>query len=156
VIDDIVKCMVPLVKKYEGLHRVVSGQVFPYICPAGYPTQGYGLLVKDMSVPPISVEEAEVRMLGVLPGYILDTLKICPTLWTCPPEVVAAISDFTFNLGASRLRASTLRRKINEGLWDEIPAELNKWVYGGGRKLPGLVARRATESAIVEAYGRTL
>lgn len=32
-----------------------------------------------------------------------------------------------------------------------VPAELRKWVMGGGRKLPGLVLRREAEIALVSA-----
>ena len=59
---------------------------------------------------------------------------------------LGAIVDFVFNLGAGRLQASTLRRKINAMDWDAVPIELNKWVYGGGKKLKGLVLRRQMEA----------
>jgi lysozyme len=57
-----------------------------------------------------------------------------------------AIMDFVYNLGVGRLQASTLRRKINVQDWRGAAKELRKWVYGGGRKLPGLVLRREAES----------
>lgn len=57
-----------------------------------------------------------------------------------------AIVDF-FNLGAGRLQTSTLRRRINQRDWTGAAAELRRWVYGGGKVLPGLVARRAAEAA---------
>ena len=59
-----------------------------------------------------------------------------------------ALVSWTFNLGAGRLRASTLLRVVNAGEYDRAPAELRKWVFGGGRKLPGLVARREAEVAL--------
>lgn len=150
MIEEIAKWMATLVKPFEGLHKVVGNLVFPYICPAGYPTQGFGILVKDLNVPPIGKAEAERRMFAILPGYIMDTLKACPRLWLCPPEVIAAISDFTYNLGAARLRSSTLRRKINAGEWPAAYRELEKWVNGGGRKLPGLVRRRQAEIQLIK------
>jgi lysozyme len=62
---------------------------------------------------------------------------------------LAALIDFTYNLGAGHLRSSTLRRKVNAKDWAAMPAELRKWVRGGGRVLPGLVARRNAEAALV-------
>lgn len=142
--------LVSLIKTFEGLaRRLPNGLVGPYICPAGYPTQGYGLLVKDMKVPPITVEECEHRLNDAIPHYVLEALKACPNLARQPPERIAAIADFTFNLGASRLRSSTLRRKILAEDWEGACQELAKWVNGGGRRLPGLVLRRAAEAALI-------
>ena len=61
--DDVLKTLVPMVKKYEGLAKLKKdGLVYPYVCPAGYPTQGYGLLVKSLKEPPITPLEAENRV----------------------------------------------------------------------------------------------
>ena len=54
--------------------------------------------------------------------------------------------SFTFNLGVGALQRSTLRRKVNREEHGEVPAEFLKWVWGGGRRLPGLVQRREAES----------
>ena len=72
--------------------------------------------------------------------YLPAVLKLCPRIDT--PERLAAIIDFTFNLGAGALRASTLRKRINAGHWSDVPYELRKWTKGGGRVLAGLVKRR--------------
>ena len=63
---------------------------------------------------------------------------------------LAAIVDVTFNLGAGRLQTSTLRRRINQRDWAAAATELRRWVYGGGKVLPGLVARRAAECALLK------
>jgi len=63
----------------------------------------------------------------------------------CSEEQLAAISDFTFNLGGGRPRASTLRRRIDDRQMNDVAGELRKWVLAGGKKLPGLVARRELE-----------
>lgn len=59
-----------------------------------------------------------------------------------------ALIDFTFNLGSGNLRASTLRRKILRGDLDGASAEFPRWIYAGGRRLRGLVLRRAAERAL--------
>jgi lysozyme len=66
-----------------------------------------------------------------------------------PKNRLAAMVDFTFNLGAGRLQTSTLRRRINQTDWPGAALELRKWVHGGGRVLPGLVARRQAEIALM-------
>ncbi|MGK0674516.1 MAG: lysozyme, partial [Halothiobacillaceae bacterium] len=75
------------------------------------------------------------------------TLRYCPVLATEPEGRLAAIVDFTFNLGAGRLQTSTLRRRVNQRDWMAAATELRRWVYGGGKVLPGLVTRREAEVA---------
>lgn len=77
------------------------------------------------------------------------TLRYCPVLAVEPENRLAAIVDFTFNLGAGRLQTSTLRRRINQRDWSAAAVELGRWVRGGGRVLPGLVARRAAEITLL-------
>jgi lysozyme len=139
-----------LAHRFEGLHRVARGLVYPYICPAGYPTRGYGFLVKDMKVPPITVPEAEAEFETKAPAYFYEAAKVSPVLWLAPPKIQAAIADFCFNLGVPRYRGSTLRKRVEAQDWDGACAELPKWVFGGGRKLPGLVARRAAEVKLIK------
>lgn len=60
-----------------------------------------------------------------------------------------AIVDFAYNLGVGRLQTSTLRKRINAGDWEGAKAQLMLWVRGGGRVLPGLVARRKAEAELL-------
>jgi lysozyme len=62
---------------------------------------------------------------------------------------LGAITDFTCNLGLSRLKASTLHRKLKAGDIVGARAELLKWTRGGDRVLPGLVIRRKAEAAML-------
>lgn len=78
------------------------------------------------------------------------TLRYCPVLATEPENRLAAIVDFTFNLGAGRLQTSTLRRRVNQRDWAEAARELRRWVHGGGKVLPGLVARREAEVQLLQ------
>ena len=80
---------------------------------------------------------------------LAPTLRYCPVLATEPESRLAAIVDFTFNLGAGRLQTSTLRRRLNQRDWPSAASELRRWVYGGGKVLPGLVIRRAAEIALL-------
>jgi lysozyme len=79
------------------------------------------------------------------------TLRYCPVLATEPEGRLAAIVDFTFNLGAGRLQTSTLRRRVNQRDWIAAGQELRRWVYGGGRVLPRLLARREAEAHLLSA-----
>nr|WP_285846518.1 lysozyme [Cupriavidus pauculus] len=140
-----------MAKRFEGFHRVPKadpGRAHPYICPAGYWTIGYGHLC-DPKHPPITEAEAEVYLARDLEIALNATLRYCPVLATEPEGRLAAIVDFTFNLGAGRLQASTLRRRINQRDWPSAGLELRRWVYGGGKVLRGLVTRREAEAVLL-------
>lgn len=142
---------IDLAKRFEGFHRVPKhgrGRAHPYVCPAGYWTIGYGHLC-DPKHPPITEGEAEAYLAQDLRVALAATLRYCPVLAAEPEGRLAAIVDFTFNLGAGRLQTSTLRRRVNQRDWDASARELRRWVYGGGRVLPGLVTRREAEVALL-------
>ena len=142
---------IELAKRFEGFHRVARadpGRAQPYICPAGYWTIGYGHLC-DPKHPPITEAEAEIYLARDLQTALVATLRYCPVLAPEPEGRLAAIVDFTFNLGTGRLQTSTLRRRVNQRDWVAAGQELRRWVYGGGKSLPGLVARRAAEVTLI-------
>ena len=138
-----------LVRRFEGLYLT------PYLCPAGVPTIGYGATYYmdgtrvTLNDPPITKQYAEALLLWMIRGkYLPVVLQLCPTLRK--PNQIAAIIDFTFNLGSGQLKASNLRRKINAQEWDQVPFELRKWVRGGGKVLKGLVLRREAEITVFQ------
>ncbi len=142
------KTVIDLAKRFEGFERQVKRgtqiTAVPYVCPAGFLTIGYGHLCAQ-DHPPITRKEAEAYLAQDLVKALNATLRYCPVLAAEPEGRLAAIVDFTFNLGAGRLQTSTLRRRINQRDWPSAAQELRRWVYGGGTVLPGLVARREAE-----------
>ncbi len=152
--SQIPQAAIALAKRFEGFHRIPRSdplrRAHPYICPAGYWTIGYGHLC-DPKHPPITEADAGVYLARDLQTALAATLRYCPVLATEPEERLAAIVDFTFNLGPGRLQTSTLRRRINQQDWVAAAQELRRWVYGGGKVLPGLVARREAECRYLAA-----
>lgn len=150
MIDRSVEIAAALCKRFEGFRS------HPYLCPAGVPTIGYGAThyldgrqVK-LTDPPISREAGErLLMLMIRRKYMPQVISACPSLVHETSERLAAIIDFTFNLGAGNLRASTLRRRINSGDWDDVPDQLRRWNKAGGRVLRGLVIRREAEAVLI-------
>ena len=149
---EVPKAAVDLAKRFEGFERKAKRGVeitaIPYICPAGFWTIGYGHLC-DPKHPPITEAKAEVYLARDLQTALVATLRYCPVLATEPEGRLAAIVDFTFNLGAGRLQTSTLRRRINQRDWLSAAQELRRWVYGGGKVLTGLVVRREAEMVLM-------
>jgi len=77
-----------------------------------------------------------------------ETVNLSPVL-LAHPLAACAIADFVYNLGAGRYRVSTLKRKIDAADWQGACEQLPRWVWGGGRKLPGLVVRRMAEIQLI-------
>ena len=143
-----------LVKRFEGLHKLRSdGLVHAYVCPAGVWTVGWGStrlfdgtpVSKETTVTP---EEAEALLIVELGECVRAALRMSPVLQGHPARL-SAIASFIYNLGSGRYKASTLRRRINQENWEEARREIKRWVWGGGRKLPGLVIRREAEAALL-------
>ena len=144
---------IELAKCFEGFHRVPKHdplRAYPYICPAGFWTIGFGHLC-DQNHPPVTAFEAEGYLAQDLQTALRATLRYCPVLATESDGRLAAIVDFTLNLGAGRLQASTLRRRINQRDWEGAVRELSKWVHCGGKVLNGLVVRRHAEALMLAA-----
>lgn len=134
-----------LARLFEGL------RLKPYLCPAGIPTIGYGHTGPDVTLAsdPITKERAEELLAADLAIYMRWALLRSPRLAIDDPQRLAAITDFNLNLGPTRYAASTLRRVVNAREWGRARDEIRKWVYGGGRILPGLVLRREAEAALL-------
>ncbi len=151
---EVPKAAIDLAKRFEGFGRKVKRgteiTAVPYVCPAGFWTIGYGHLCEPKH-PPITEVEAEVYLARDLRTALAATLRYCPVLATEPEGRLAAIVDFTFNLGVGQLQTSTLRRRINRRDWRQAESELGRWIFGGGRPLPGLIARRKQEAALLQA-----
>ena len=133
---------VDLIKRFEGFSHTV------YICPAGYPTIGYGHVVKpqerEQFAGGITTEQAEALLRQDVQTAERAVLRLITVPLT--DGQFDALVSFTFNLGAGALQRSTLRRKVNRGDHAAVPAEFRKWVWAGGRKLQGLVRRREAEA----------
>lgn len=142
-----------LIKEFEGyLKKLNDGtdRVKPYYCPAGVPTIGWGTTRYPNGVrvkindPPIGQATATSYL-----AHELNEDEAAFDRYTAVrlhPLSRGAIVSFIYNCGAGAYRGSTLRRKINDRLWSDVPRELAKWRLGGGRVLAGLVRRRAAEA----------
>ena len=140
-----------LCRRYEGYRSK------PYLCPAGVPTIGYGSTYyadkRKVTLEDSPMEEGAARALLMVElehTYLPGVLRNCPVLATNERRC-NAIVDYAYNLGVGRLQTSTLKRKINAQDWDGVQEQLMLWTKGGGKALPGLVARRKAECLLVAA-----
>jgi lysozyme len=56
-----------------------------------------------------------------------------------------ALVSFTFNVGDSAFRGSTLLKLLNQGQYDQVPAQLKRWNKDNGHVVQGLTNRREKE-----------
>lgn len=140
---------IPVIKLFEGCHKVrPDGMIVPYICPAGFATMGWGIVVPSLDMSPITQDQADRMLEREVPKYMGQAFALSPNLVKYPRRL-AAITSFIFNLGAARYKSSTLRKRVNAEDWDGAVTEILKWTRGGGRVLPGLVKRRKAEAELL-------
>lgn len=132
---------------YDLIRRFEGCRLQAYRCPAGIWTCGFGATGPDVGHGTVwTLAKATARMRLDAERFAAGTLTLCPGL---SGNRLAAIADFAFNLGLTRLAGSALRRRVLDGDMDGAATELRKWVRGGGRVLPGLVLRREAEAALL-------
>jgi lysozyme len=132
-----------IIKHYEGYSSSV------YRCPAGRWTIGFGSTWDDKGKPvtkdqpDISEEYGERLLLRELrhTDRAIDRLVTAELT----ENMYSSLSSFIYNVGSGNFQRSTLRMKLNRGLYDSSADEFPKWRKAGGRILAGLVRRRVSE-----------
>lgn len=133
--------------EFEGRHKKLpDGRYKSYRCPANVCTIYAGLThgVKDGM---IVTEDQGKKMLAKELAKYEDAVE---RLVTVPLNQAQfdALTLLVFNIGIGAFQKSTLLKVLNQGKYEAVPAQFMRWVNGGGRKLPGLVKRRAAEAAL--------
>ena len=140
-----------LIQPFESCaKRGKDGLIYPYLDAIGIPTQGWGIVVSGLDVPPITQDEADRRLLVKIEQFEREVAHIWSGYWFAPTQVQAAVLSWVYNLGAGAFKASTFLRRLRTGDWHGAAAECRKWNKAGGRVLAGLTARRNTEAAMIE------
>jgi len=135
------------VKGYEGYHRALkNGDCTAYRCPAGVWTIGWGSTEGVREGLVWSRDEAEAALTRELAKFETGVDRLV-TVDMNQNEFDALVS-FAYNVGLGALGSSTLLKKLNKGDRAGAAKEFAKWTRGGGRVLPGLVSRRASEAAL--------
>lgn len=133
------------VKDFEGL------RLEPYYCPTGHLTVGYGHLCRK-GQKKITEAEADKLLIEDLEYAARRVLMSSPILLSEPQYRIEALTSWAFNLGVTAYKESTLRKRVDAGMWGAAAEEIVRWVYGTvdgeKKKLPGLVRRRAWEAQV--------
>ena len=133
---------VALIKKFEGC------KLESYICPAGVWTIGYGTtknVVEEMRITENQAEELLKKDLETFEEEIERLVEV--PLSQCQFDSLVA---WTYNLGATNLKNSTLLKVLNRAEHDEVPIQIKRWNKANGKVLKGLVRRREAEALLYE------
>jgi len=129
-----------LIKRFEGL------ELKSYKDSVGILTIGYGHTHAVRAGDVITGEQAD--------AFLREDLQVAELTVNTNVKVKLtqgqfdALVSFVFNLGSGNFVKSTLIKKLNAGDYAGAADEFGKWVNAGGKKLPGLVKRRAAEREV--------
>ena len=138
---------IELIKEFEGFSST------PYLCPANIPTIGYGSTFYrngnkvKISDPKITIGEATEMLEVIVDRFALQIDKMITA--KINQNQFDALVSFSYNVGVSAFKNSTLLRKLNIGENNSvIVGEINKWNRANGNVLAGLTRRRQAESKL--------
>lgn len=135
-----------LIQEFEGL------RLSAYKDSAGVPTIGYGNITyidgsKVKMGDKITQEKADELFRYYADRFAKQVDAVVKAALN--QNQFNALVSLAYNIGIGAFSKSTLLKKVNVNSCDSsIKNEFMKWVNAGGRKIQGLVNRRAKESAL--------
>ena len=135
---------IDLIKKYEGC------RLKAYKCPAGIWTIGIGHtgkvngkpITEGMAITPLMAETLLVIDLQRFENAVnKQKLKLNQNQFD-------AIISFVFNVGTGAFAKSSMLKFLKQGHYPLAAGQFDRWIYVGGKKLAGLIKRRADEKKL--------
>ena len=127
-----------LIKEFEGC------RLEAYLDPAGVPTIGYGHTSGVQMGQKISMEQAEEYLRQDVERFENHVMRYAGTYRWNQNQFDALVS-FAYNIGSIDQLTASGRRTIAE-----ISAKIPEYCHAGGKKLSGLVRRRAAEKKLFD------
>ena len=134
--------MIAIIKKFEGL------RLKAYKCPAGVYTIGYGHTENVCADSEISELMADQILRKDLQKFEQAINDLDVPLLQCEFD---SLVSFVFNVGIGNFNKSTLKKLLLQKKFFYAAKEFDKWVFAGGKKLPGL-ERKIFEGRKLEDY----
>jgi GH24 family phage-related lysozyme (muramidase) len=134
-----------LIKKFEG-YRSKAYQCSAKVWTIGYGTTRYSGGQKVAKGDVIDKETAETYLREDVKKFeeaVQELVKV-----ELNQNQFDALVSWTYNLGQGNLKRSRLLKRLNEGDYAAVPAEMKRWTRAGGKVLKGLVRRRAAEAEL--------
>ena len=136
---------IALIKKFEGC------RLKAYKCPANIWTIGYGH-TGVVNGKPIT-EKTTITELMAETLLVIDLQRFEKAINQLVKKPLTqnnfdSLISFVFNIGISAFEKSSMLKLINQGHFDLAAQQFDRWIYGGGKKLAGLIKRRAEEKML--------
>ena len=131
-----------LIKKFEGC------ELEAYEDAVGVPTIAYGRTKNVNMGDTCTQEQAEEWLqeeMNEYEGYINDQVNV-----VLEQNQFDALVSWVYNLGPSNLSSSTMLKVLNEGKYNDVPAQIKRWNKAGGKVLEGLTRRREAEALLFQ------
>lgn len=133
---------IAIIKKFEGC------ELTAYQDAVDVWTIGYGHTKEVKLGDVITKEEAESMLLHELLeycGHVDNAVDV--ELSQCQFD---ALVSWTYNLGPTNLKSSTMLKFLNAENFEEIPTQIKRWNKAGGKVLEGLTRRREAEALLFQ------
>lgn len=136
------------VKRWEGLKLTAypdpgSRDGTPYTVGYGHVSDGHLKVYRGLTISPKQAEDALEYDLNETAAKVDELVKV-----ELSDNQFGALVSFAFNVGTGAFAKSTLLKKLNKGDYAAVPSEMAKWVNNDGKKMQGLVNRRAAEAGL--------
>ena len=138
-----------------GLEQIGNAEecrLNPYVCPAGRITNGIG------NIHGVSNKTITIKQVAKDWARNIESAQNCLTssadVSLMSQGQIDAFTSFIFNTGCTRFKRNSdgsetrIYNYIHHGDYHKACNELKFWVYGAGKKLPGLVKRRQKETEL--------
>jgi len=110
--------------------ELASGKIYAHMETIRYQTGITKQQAEDILSEDLHVAECDINVLVAVP---------------LSQNQFDVLTSFVFNVGGQAFSASTLLRRLNAGLYDEVPPQLRRWIHDNGKVVPGLISRREKE-----------
>lgn len=119
----------------------------PYVCPAAKLTDGVG----NTHGVKAGVRKTDVQIAADWERNILEAERCVNSYGNgrkLSDNTFSAVTSITFNAGCGAMQKSTMFQLLRQGQVLQACDQFPRWVYGGGKVLPGLVTRRGAEKQL--------
>lgn len=119
----------------------------PYVCPAAVLTDGIG----NTHGVKAGVRKTDAQIATDWERNILEAERCVNSYGNgrkLSDNTFSAVTSITFNVGCGAMQKSTMFQLLRQGQVLQACDQFPRWVYGGGKVLPGLVTRRGAEKQL--------
>ena len=136
---------VDLICNFEGL-RLKAYDDGVGVWTIGFGTTKYPNGIRVKKGDTCTLDQAKAYMQNDLKSFeqtVNNTVKV-----PLNQNQFDALVSLAYNIGSTAFKNSTLVRQLNEGNYKAAANQFNVWVNAGGKRMQGLVNRRAAERTL--------